>query len=81
MSFFHEMPPEGDSILPNMIDLTPRFHTEEGRNGALFSAKNRYNSTNLAVEYSLKEIFNQFHTMVTGNLKAIHLEEDDKPFL
>lgn len=57
------------------------FRFKKGKSGVVFSANGSFNPTNLAVENSLKEIFDQFHTMVTGELKQFDLtEDDDKPF-
>lgn len=45
-------------------------------NHVVFSA-NAVIPTNQAVSSSLKEIFDSFHTMVTGELKTFNLEDND----
>jgi hypothetical protein len=56
---------------------TQRYSGGRKKTGVVFSAQGSYNPTNLAVENSLKEIFETFHTMVTGELRLISDDPDD----
>jgi hypothetical protein len=58
---------------------TQYFRLERANQGAVFSANGSYNPTNLAVENSLKEIFEAFHPTITGELKHFYEEEDESP--
>ena len=49
------------------------------KTGVVFSAQGSYNPTNLAVENSLKEIFETFQTMVTGELRLISENPENNP--
>lgn len=57
--------------------LSNRGSSEKKHNGPVFSSKGSYNPTNLAVENSLRDIFDQFHNMVTSELKTSNWKEDD----
>ncbi len=55
------------------------YRMERSQSGVVFSAQGSYNPTSLAVQHSLKEIFDEFTVMVTGELRQFDLEEDDEP--
>lgn len=44
-------------------------HTTRGETKTVYSDTMAYNPTSLAVQQSLQEIFDEFHTMITGELK------------
>jgi hypothetical protein len=60
-------------------NINEGYRMERSQSGVVFSAHGSYNPTSLAVQHSLKEIFDEFTVMVTGELRQFDLEEDDKP--
>lgn len=58
--------------------LKEGYRMERSQSGVMFSGYNNYNVTSLAVQHSLKEIFDEFHVMIAGELKDFDLEENDE---
>jgi hypothetical protein len=77
MSFYDDRFPERENL---QLSTQRRFRSEGNQTGTVFSANGSYNPTSLAVQNSLKEIFDPFHMMVTTELREAHTEEDDPPF-
>lgn len=58
-----------------------RLRLERERNSVVLSKDYSYNPTSLAVETSLKEIFDEFGPLVAGELRTLTTpEENDEPF-
>ncbi len=70
----------GDSN-PNGMRMQMELGRKMNPKGVVFSARGSFNPTNLAIEQSLQEIFNEFEPMVTDELRMINDEEDEQPVL
>ncbi len=78
MTFSGEQNPHGNQNMQGDSNLLRYINQQNGRNDVVFSANQRYNPTSLAIESSLKEIFDEFEFLVTYELRRNHSEGNEQ---